>query len=311
MGEACSGIINLYKEKGYTSFDAVARVRKILGTKKVGHTGTLDPDAEGVLPVCVGSATKACSLLTDRDKEYEAVMLLGVETDTQDATGTVVRECDPALLASVTERGVREAAERFVGEIMQVPPMYSALKVGGRRLCDLAREGVEVERKPRPIRIFSLEVTSIELPRVSFRARCSKGTYIRTLCADIGEALGCGACMESLLRTMSAGFRVEDSLRISEVERLAAEEGEKGDGGQPAYSFLIPVDEVFSGYPRAAASGAFAKALYNGNPLSPEMLLGYDPAWEEGLLRVYDEEGRFVGIYRHDAGRYRPEKMFL
>lgn len=180
-----NGIINVYKEKGYTSFDVVAKLRGILKTKKIGHTGTLDPDAEGVLPVCLGKATKVCDLLTDKNKEYVAVMLLGKVTDTQDTTGTVLEE----HLVEVTEEQVKEAVLSFTGEYMQVPPMYSALKVNGKKLCDLARAGVTVERQARPVQLYSIEIIKMELPRVCMRVRCSKGTYIRTLCQDIGEKL--------------------------------------------------------------------------------------------------------------------------
>lgn len=197
-----NGIINIYKEKGFTSFDVVAKLRGILKTRKIGHTGTLDPDAEGVLPVCVGKATKICELLTDKTKEYEAVMLLGRTTDTQDVTGETLTQQEVRCSAKEVEKAVLS----FAGDYMQVPPMYSALKVDGRKLCDLARAGVTVERAARPVHIFSIEILSIELPRVRMRVCCSKGTYIRTLCQDVGEVLGCGACMESLLRTRVGEF---------------------------------------------------------------------------------------------------------
>ena len=184
-----NGIINIYKEKGFTSFDVVAKLRGILKTRKIGHTGTLDPDAEGVLPVCIGKATKICELLTDKTKEYEAVMLLGRTTDTQDVTGETLTQQEVRCSAKEVEKAVLS----FAGDYMQVPPMYSALKVDGRKLCDLARAGVNVERAARPVHIFSIEILSIELPRVRMRVCCSKGTYIRTLCQDVGEVLGCGA----------------------------------------------------------------------------------------------------------------------
>ena len=199
-----SGIINVYKEAGYTSFDVVAKMRGILGIKKIGHTGTLDPDATGVLPVCIGKATKVCDLLTDKDKTYEAVMRLGVVTDTQDMTGQVLEE----HAVTVTEDAVRRAVGQFVGQIEQVPPMYSALKVGGQKLCNLARKGIEVERKPRPVTIYEIRIKNIALPLVTMEVHCSKGTYIRTLCADIGEVLGVGACMESLVRTRVSGMHL-------------------------------------------------------------------------------------------------------
>jgi tRNA pseudouridine55 synthase len=211
------GIINVYKEKGFTSFDVVAKMRGILGQKKVGHTGTLDPEAEGVLPVCVGKGTRLCDMLTDRDKTYEATLLLGMETDTQDTTGTVLSETDASGL---TEEAVREAVLCFVGDYDQIPPMYSALKVNGRKLCDLARQGVEVERKPRPVKIYDITIRSIRLPEVVMTVSCSKGTYIRTLCHDIGEKLAVGGCMKKLLRTRAAGFRMEDSRTLDELQAL-------------------------------------------------------------------------------------------
>ena len=192
------GIINVYKEKGFTSHDVVAKLRGIVGQKKIGHTGTLDPDATGVLPVCLGKATKLCDLLTDKNKTYEAVLLLGKTTDTQDITGEVLEEKSTEAL---TEEKVREAIEGFIGDYEQIPPMYSALKVNGKKLYELAREGKVIERKARPVKILDIQILEIDLPKVRMEVSCSKGTYIRTLCHDIGEKLGCGGCMESLMRT--------------------------------------------------------------------------------------------------------------
>lgn len=295
-----NGIINVYKEKGYTSFDVVAKLRGILKTKKIGHTGTLDPDAEGVLPVCLGKATKVCDLLTDKDKEYEAVMLLGTVTDTQDASGEVLEQKE----VNVTEEEVRSAIMSFVGDYMQVPPMYSALKVNGKKLCDLARAGVTVERAARPVRILDITILSVELPRVRMRVTCSKGTYIRTLCQDIGTELGCGACMESLLRTRVAQFALEDALRLEEIEALVAKE---------QFSFLQTTDSVFLQYKKAVVKKEFDKLLYNGNRMRPEMFLAYDPDWEKDAVRVYDEKERFIGIYQFQAERkdYKPLKVFI
>ena len=188
-----NGILNIYKEKGYTSHDVVARLRGIFGQKKIGHTGTLDPDAEGVLPVCLGRATKVCDLLTDKDKTYEAVLLLGKETDTQDITGTVLKECDPS---EITEETAKKCIESFIGEYDQIPPMYSALKVNGKKLYELAREGKVVERKSRKVQIYDIRIKEMKLPRIRMEVSCSKGTYIRTLCNDVGEVLGVGGCME-------------------------------------------------------------------------------------------------------------------
>ena len=183
------GIINVYKEKGFTSHDVVAKLRGIVGQKKIGHTGTLDPDATGVLPVCLGKATKLCDLLTDKDKTYEAVMLLGMTTDTQDITGRILEDKSTETL---TADKVREVIESFIGDYDQIPPMYSALKVNGKKLYELAREGKVVERKARPVKILDIRIIEMDLPRVRMEVSCSKGTYIRTLCHDIGEQLGCG-----------------------------------------------------------------------------------------------------------------------
>ena len=285
-----NGIINIYKEKGFTSFDVVAKLRGILKTRKIGHTGTLDPDAEGVLPVCVGKATKICELLTDKTKEYEAVMLLGRTTDTQDVTGETLTQQEVRCSAKEVEKAVLS----FAGDYMQVPPMYSALKVDGRKLCDLARAGVTVERAARPVHIFSIEILSIELPRVRMRVCCSKGTYIRTLCQDVGEVLGCGACMESLLRT-----RVGEFALATETEEMQL-------------PFLQAVDTVFLKYESATVDGQFRKYLYNGNRLRPEMFLEEHESMRMAPVRVYDDEGAFFGIYEYQAEKedYKPLKVF-
>lgn len=249
-----NGVINIYKEQGFTSHDVVAKLRGILKQKKIGHTGTLDPDAEGVLPVCLGSGTKLCGMLTDRDKTYEAVLLLGQSTDTQDISGTVLERAE----VSVTEETAGEAILSFVGAYEQIPPMYSALKVGGRKLCDLARAGQEVERKARPVVIYGIEILEVCMPRIRMSVSCSKGTYIRTLCHDIGEKLGCHGCMEKLLRTKAGQFLLEDSLRLSEVERLR-DEGRLEEA-------ILPVDEVFTAHPKAVLKKESSRLGYNGNP---------------------------------------------
>lgn len=296
-----SGIINIYKEKGYTSFDVVAKMRGILKEKKIGHTGTLDPDAEGVLPVCIGKATKLCDLLTDKDKEYETVLLLGKTTDTQDITGQVLSETE----AAVTEDEVRSAVMSFVGGYDQLPPMYSALKVNGQKLCDLARKGMEVERKPRHVELFSIEILKITLPRVRMRVHCSKGTYIRTLCRDIGERLSCGGCMESLLRTRVERFELKDAVRLGELERLASE--------GMVESVLLPVDRMFSELPARTVLPAFRKLSDNGNALRESHLCASPDAGRTERVRIYDDSGRFVGIYefRKDQKLYKPIKIFL
>lgn len=307
-----NGIINVYKEKGYTSFDVVAKLRGILKQKKIGHTGTLDPDAQGVLPVCLGKATKVCDLLTDKNKEYKAVMLLGKVTDTQDVSGTVLQERE----VCVSEQEVRDAVLSFVGGYEQVPPMYSALKVNGKKLCDLAREGKTVERKARPVQILSIEIEKIELPRVTMKVECSKGTYIRTLCQDIGEKIGCGACMERLLRTKVSKFFVEDALTLGQIEELVAKEGagmEPAEWSAKTFSFIQPVDSVFLQYPKAVVLQNYDKVLYNGNRLEKNFFQNYQSEWEETPIRIYDEKDCFVGLYEYKPVQknYKPAKMFI
>ena len=294
-----SGIINVYKEKGFTSFDVVAKLRGILRTKKIGHTGTLDPDAEGVLPVCIGRATKVCDILTDKDKVYEAVMLLGVETDTQDTSGEILKQ----LPVEVSEEAVKEAIRSFVGEYAQVPPMYSALKVNGKKLYELAREGKTVERKARNVTIFSIDILEMDLPRVRMSVHCSKGTYIRTLCHDIGQKLGCGGCMEKLLRTKVGVFELQDTLRISEVDELAK-------AGQVEEK-IISVEELFEDYTKVWTKQKFDVVVHNGNRIEKRMMQNQIAANTE-RLRVYDSENVFIGVYEYSDERkdFKPVKMF-
>lgn len=294
-----SGIINVYKEKGFTSFDVVAKLRGILRTKKIGHTGTLDPDAEGVLPVCIGRATKVCDILTDKDKVYEAVMLLGVETDTQDTSGKILKE----LPAEASEAAVRDVIFSFVGEYAQIPPMYSALKVNGKKLYELAREGKTVERKARNVQIFSIEILEIALPRVRMSVHCSKGTYIRTLCHDIGQKLGCGGCMEKLLRTKVGVFELKDTLRLSEIDELAK--------NGIAEERIISVDELFDDYLKVWMKEEFDVVVHNGNRIKKKMF-EQKLASNAERLRVYDSKGEFIGIYEYSEERndYKPVKMF-
>lgn len=253
-----NGIINIYKEKGFTSHDVVAKLRGITRQKKIGHTGTLDPDAEGVLPVCLGRATKICNVLTDKDKVYEATLLLGVETDTQDVSGRVVRECDTVRL---TKEMVERCVLGYIGGYMQVPPMYSALKVNGKKLYELAREGKEVERKARKVTIYDIRVLEMDLPRVRMEVHCSKGTYIRTLCHDVGTALGCGGCMESLLRTRVSRFTLAESVRLSQAEEY--------QGRGRLMELVLPVDEMFASLKEVFVRSEFVSLACNGNPLMP------------------------------------------
>lgn len=309
-----NGIINIYKEAGYTSFDVVAKLRGILREKKIGHTGTLDPDATGVLPVCVGNATKVCGLLTDKDKEYEAVLQLGLKTDTQDATGQILRDRSD-LLHTLTEERVREAIMGFVGDYEQIPPMYSALKIGGKKLCDLAREGIEVERKARLVHIFDIDIVQLQIPFVTMRVHCSKGTYIRTLCDDIGELLGVGGLMKSLVRTRVSCFSIEQALTLAQVEEYRDTDR--------LNEILLPVDTVFSEYPALHVTQEARKKLQNGNRLIFSDFSAFDRSAAELLrqatagnvqrLRVYDGDGRFYGIYGWDMQRkdLKSIKMFL
>ncbi len=296
------GVLNIEKEKGYTSHDVVAKLRGILGQKKIGHTGTLDPDATGVLPVCLGKATKLCDMLTDKSKTYETVMLLGRVTDTQDITGAVLSECATDHLDS---RAVKTCIGEFVGDYLQIPPMYSALKVNGKKLYELARQGIEVERKARPVVIHQIRILEMNLPRVRMEVSCSKGTYIRTLCHDIGQKLGCGACMEELIRTRVGCFTKENSVTLKEVK-------ERKEAGQ-LKELVIPIDALFSEYDAVTVKKEFETLLYNGNPfLSKHLRERFYPA-DGKQVRVYDEEGCFIGIYAFDESRkmFQVVKMFF
>lgn len=295
-----NGIVNVYKESGFTSFDVVAKMRGIFHQKKIGHTGTLDPDAQGVLPVCLGRATKVCDLLTDKDKEYEAVMLLGMTTDTQDVSGTVLSRQE----VTASEDAVKTVITSFEGEYMQIPPMYSALKVNGQKLCDLARKGIEVERKSRPVTIHKIEILEIDLPRVRMKVECSKGTYIRTLCRDIGEKLGCGACMESLLRTRVSEFRLDGALRLQQIEEMV--QGED-------FSFVQSVDSVFMQYDSAQVSESAKKMVENGNRIPKEMIYNMCQEKERKCIRLYDWENRFIGLYAYMSQEqdFKPIKLFI
>ncbi len=343
-----NGIIIVNKPGGFTSFDVVAKLRGILGQKKIGHTGTLDPDAQGVLPVCLGNATKVCDMLTDSEKEYEAVLLLGVDTDTQDMTGTILEQKE----VNVSEEQVETVIRSFVGEQMQIPPMYSALKVNGQKLCDLARAGkvVEraarpvsiyeieilkmdlprvslrirsalkvngqklcdlaragkvVERAARPVSIYEIEILKMDLPRVSLRIRCSKGTYIRTLCHDIGSVLGCGGCMERLLRTRAAGFSLKEAVSLDVLQR-AKETG-------TLQEWIRSTDSVFLDLPGAAVRPEFDVVLKNGNPLERTQFQEPEKLPDYGKLRVYDSAQHFQAVYGYEEKRrqFRPVKMFL
>ena len=315
-----NGVINVYKEKGYTSFDVVAKLRGILHQKKIGHTGTLDPDAEGVLVVCLGSATKLCEILTDKDKSYEATLLLGKTSDTEDSSGKILTECD----VTVSPKEVEQAILSFVGEYAQIPPMYSAIRVNGRKLYELAREGKEIEREPRMVSIQQIEILSMDLPKVTFKVSCGKGTYIRSLCRDIGEKLGCGGLMDSLVRnsvnSTETGkvFTKEDALTLDEIEQLV----KSGNIEDKIY----PIDSLFPGLTKVKVCGEGIKKLANGNILrSGELHLlhqsdassGKDMIHnmeKEGMqCLVYNADNVFTAIYQYNRKikAWKAEKMFL
>lgn len=283
-----NGIINVHKEKGFTSHDVVAKLRGIVGQRKIGHTGTLDPDATGVLPVCLGKGTKLCDLLTDKDKTYETVMLLGKETDTQDVSGEVL---NIGQWSGLTEEKVKEVIISFIGDSEQIPPMYSALKVNGKKLYELAREGKVIERKPRPITVHDIKIIEMDLPRIRMQISCSKGTYIRTICHDIGIQLRSFACMEELIRTQVSMFDIKDSLTLGELQDLK-------DNGH-LMDVVKPVDSVFEEVSVFTLYEHMEFLALNGNPLNVEGIKETKD-WVDGqLIRVYLRTEEFVGIYNY------------
>ncbi len=295
---AISGLALVNKEKGMTSQTVVTRLRHILGAEKAGHTGTLDPMAEGVLPVLVGRAVKASEFLLTGDKHYSAELLLGTETDTEDVTGTVLTTSSEIP----TEARVREVCATFLGEGEQIPPMYSAIRVGGRRLMELAREGKTVAREARPITVYSLDVTRLSPKVYRLDVVCSKGTYIRTLCADIGRALGCGGCMQALCRTEAAGYPLTAAHTLSEWEGMS--EGER-------QAALIPVEALFADCEAVTLPLFFARLAHNGLPIYLKKIGRADPLGTR--LRLCDENGFFaLGEVRTEAEgiAVRPIRQF-
>ena len=282
------GIVIIDKPAGWTSMDVCAKLRGILHTRKVGHAGTLDPMATGVLPVFVGHATRGVSFAEDGEKEYVATLRLGQVTDTQDTSGTVL-EAHPV---TVTRADVEAILPRFAGEIRQTPPMYSAIKVNGQKLYDLARRGVEVERKARTITIFDMTLER-QLSQTDYvlRVRCSKGTYIRALCHDIGQALGCGGCMAALRRTMAAGFSLAEARTIDEVQEM----GE---------AVLAPLDSLFRQYGEyRLTGGSLESRCRNGNPFSADL--------PDSIYRVYGQDGTFLCLSRCESGTMTSIKNFF
>ncbi len=274
-----NGLFLLHKTEGMTSHTAVSRARRLFGGVKGGHTGTLDPMATGVLPVLLGRAVKASEYMIEGDKHYLATLRLGITTDTEDITGTVLTQT-PNL---PKEEEVREAVKTFVGEILQTPPMYSAIKIGGKKLMDLAREGKTVEREARPVTIYAIEVEKINDQDYRLDVKCSKGTYIRTLCADIGAALGCGGTMATLCRMEAAGFSLDQTHTLEELEAMTEEQ---------RMAALIPVEALFQEHPRVSVSPFYARLAHNGQPLFQKKLGVSFPVGTR--IRLCDENGFFA-----------------
>ena len=307
-----NGIINVYKEVGYTSRDAVSRLTGILRQRKIGHTGTLDPAAEGVLPMCVGSATKLCEFLTDHKKQYIAIMKLGIATDTEDTTGEIIEKTDfneDWYEENLSNENLIKIMNSFIGKQLQTPPMYSAKRVNGKRLYEIAREGKVIERKPCEITIYGIEIKNIDIinREITIIVDCSKGTYIRTLCKDIGEALGCKAAMKNLLRTRTGDFYLENSYKLDEIEKIVKE--------NRLSEIVIPVEDIFKDLKRVDVTGQANVLLENGGILKAETIRSaYNniSIKNDEKVRMYNKEGKFKAIYSYDEKMdiFRIDKMF-
>ncbi|MDU1322384.1 tRNA pseudouridine(55) synthase TruB [Clostridium sporogenes] len=285
------GVINVLKPKGITSFDVVRDIRKIAKIKKVGHTGTLDPLASGVLPVCIGKATKIVDYIMEGTKTYRVEMKLGTTTDTYDREGTVLEEKE----VSVSPEEVEKAIEKYKGDIEQVPPMYSALKINGQKLYDLARKGIEVEREARKIQIHDICILSIDLPYIIFDVKCSKGTYIRSLCFDIGNDLGSGAVMWNLERLEASPFNIKEAIKLEDLN----EENIK--------QFITPIDEALKDYEKLYLDRKFEKLVLNGVILKDRRVL--DNIEENKLYRTYIEDDNFIGLGMKNAYGFKIHKL--
>lgn len=307
-----NGIINVYKEVGFTSRDAVSKLTGILRQRKIGHTGTLDPAAEGVLPMCIGKATKLCELLTDHRKQYIAEIKFGIATDTEDTTGEIVEETgfsNEWYKEHLSEAVLSKVISGFIGRQLQTPPMYSAKRVGGKRLYELAREGKVIERKPCEITIYSIEIKNIDASRreATIVVDCSKGTYIRTLCKDIGNELGCKAAMKSLVRTKTGNFLLENSYKLDEIEKLVRE--------NRVSEIVIPIEDVFKNLQRVDVSGYAAILLENGGIIKAAAVKPDIEALEPKngeKFRMYNDEGEFKAVYSYngDINAFKIDKMF-
>ena len=307
-----NGIINVYKEVGFTSRDAVSKLTGILRQRKIGHTGTLDPAAEGVLPMCIGKATKLCELLTDHRKQYIAEIKFGIATDTEDVTGEVVEETSFSnewYKEHLSESILSRVISGFIGKQLQTPPMYSAKRVGGKRLYELAREGKVIERKPCEITIYSIQIKNIDASNreATILVDCSKGTYIRTLCKDIGNELGCKAAMKSLLRTKTGDFLLENSYKLDEIEKLVKE--------NRVSEIIIPIEDVFKNLQRVDVSGYAGILLENGGIIKAAAVKPDIEALEPKngeKFRMYNDEGEFKAVYSYngDINAFKIDKMF-
>lgn len=291
-----NGVICIYKEKGWTSFDVVAKARGIFSTKKIGHGGTLDPMAEGALPLFVGNAAKAADFCPDEGKEYKAGFKLGLTTDTEDITGKILSQSDKII----DKKTLLDASAGFKGEIMQTPPMYSAVKVNGQRLYALARQGIEVERKPRPVTIYELNIDEYENNEGVMTVSCSKGTYIRTLISDIGKKTGAGAVMTSLVRTRSGIFTLNDCYKLSQLEGKTAEELEQ---------LLIPVGKLYEALPKAKLDEVQTRMFLNGVVLDVNRI-SLDRLYD-GNYYIESAQGAFLGVGRTEGDSLKVLRRFI
>ncbi|WP_423220364.1 tRNA pseudouridine(55) synthase TruB [Clostridium beijerinckii] len=290
-----NGVLNIFKNKGMTSFDVVRKIKFLANEKKVGHTGTLDPEATGVLPVCLGKATKTIDYIMNSNKVYEVKFLLGVKTTTYDLEGEILEKNE---IDHIKSDEVSEVALSFIGEYDQVPPMYSALKKNGVRLYDLARKGIEVEREARKVRIFNISDLKIELPYVYMKVACSKGTYIRSLCYDIGEKLKVGAAMAELNRSETSIFKQSDSVNIDDLTK------------ENIQDYIMTIEDALSFYPKITVKSTFTKLLINGVKVFDKRLTN-EKREKNVLYRVYDSEGTFIGIGKQDDDGFKIEKLLL
>ena len=287
------GIININKPLGITSFDVVRKIKKTAKTKKVGHTGTLDPEASGVLPVCIGKGTKIVDFIMNNTKEYEAVLKLGITTDTYDSTGKTVNLTE----VNLSNNDIIAVISKFIGNIKQIPPMYSAIKIKGQKLYELARQGIVIDRKPREITISSIDILSIEIPYVSMRIKCSKGTYIRSLCNDIGNELGCGGIMWALKRTATGIFTINNSVQLTDLDE------------NNICNYIIPIDEALKNYESITFKDCLKKQLLNGVIINDSNVIEAIEA--NKLYRVYLEGTGFIGLGQKNSTGFKIVKLLI